>query len=514
LWFVKVTTHLQAAALKPEAHEIRHLYASRSTTRHLEIAYLALPAIIFALGFLEWWAAISISVLLGIACFLVFTERSERPSNTSAAYIGVCAAAVVLFLAGFPDGPFAWDWIKHWALVNALGTEPWPVVLELGGVERHLRFYLGAYLVPAFSHKLFPTIDLHFALGAWFFGGFALVFRTVCALGATKWQSVAAAILLILLGGADAFAEHVARGLQGLPAAPWFGIHYEAWAVHIFRLPIEFSSFLTALVWVPHQSIATFLVTGLILFNDRRGGLGAAALGFGLLSLWSPYGMIGLFPLMLLLAWEKRRELLEWHTATKVLAGASIALCMVAYLSTELPSGGACFSCLPNRIHLLPDLLFFWLVELVSFALILRRHITRDITCVISLAILLVLPLLHGQTPDLVMRASMGPLFVLGVRSIQTILQEGSAKFATLPLLLALGLCAPAAVSEAIYIRTGARAHAAFDSRDPLGEEWIRAGAATKTTYSVREFFELCGWGYLPQYFSKEQPRMLRDSQK
>lgn len=509
-----MSMQLQATALKSDAPEIRHLYAARSTTRHLEIAYLALPAIIFALGFLEWWVAIAVSVLLSIACVLVFTESSERLNNAPAAYVGVCAAAIVLFLAGFPNGPFAWDWIKHWALVNALGTEPWPVVLELGGVERHLRFYLGAYLVPAFLHKLLPAIELHFALGAWFFGGFVLLFRTVCSIGATRGQSVAAAMLLVVLGGADTFAEHIARELQGLPAAPWFGIHYEAWGVHAFQLPIEFSSFLTALVWVPHQSIATFLVGGLILFNDRRGGFGAAALGFGLLSLWSPYGMIGLLPLMLLLAWEKRAEMLEWRTAVKMLAGASVALCMVAYLSTELPSGGACFSCLPNRIHLLPDLFFFWLAELVAFVLILRRRIVQDITCAISLAILLILPLLHGQTPDLVMRASMGPLFVLGVRSIQTILHEGSTRLTTLSLAIALGLCTPAAVSEAIYIRTGARAHAAFDSRDPLGAEWIRAGAATKTTYSVQEFFELCGWGYLPQYFSKEQPRLLRSLQK
>ncbi|MDP9965969.1 hypothetical protein J2W37_003696 [Variovorax paradoxus] len=362
-------------------------------------------------------------------------------------------------------------------------------------------------------HKLLPAIDLHVALGAWFFGGFVLVFRTICALGTTRSQAGIAAILLLVLGGADAFAEHIVRALQGLPGAPWFGIHYEPWAAHAFELPIEFSSFLTALVWVPHQSIATFLVCTLILFNDRKNAFGTAALGYGLLSLWSPYGMIGLFPLMLLLTWEKRRELLELQTAIKVLAGATVALCMIGYLSTELPSGGACFSCLPNRLYLIPDLLIFWAVELAAFVLILRRRIIQDVTCLISLAVLLVLPLLHGQTPDLVMRASMGPLFVLGIRTIQTIFQEGLAARVTLPLMLALVLCTPAAVSEAIYIRTGGRAHAAFDANDPLGQKWTHT-AATKTTYSVQEFFELCGWEYLPQYFSKAQPRLLRDSEK
>ncbi|BEP59452.1 hypothetical protein GmRootV213_00060 [Variovorax sp. V213] len=112
------------------------------------------------------------------------------------------------------------------------------------------------------------------------------------------------------------------------------------------------------------------------------------------------------------------------------------------------------------------------------------------------------------------MRASMGPLFVLGARSIQTIFQEGVAPLPALSLALALGLCTPAAVSEAIYIRTGARAHEAFDSRDPLGEKWIRTAAAAKKPYSVQEFFELCGWGYLPQYFSKGQPWPLRGPQE
>lgn len=508
-----MTKRLQTMAPNSDALEIRHLYPSRATTRSLEIAYLALPAIVFALGFLEWWAGITVVLLLGVGCTLLFIERREQSGNAWSTYVGVCAAAVVLLLAGFPTGPFAWDWVKHWALVNALGTEPWPVVLELNGTAQHLRFYLGAYLVPSLSHKLLPSIDLHFALGAWFFGGFALVFRTVCALGATKWQSVAAAMLLLLLGGADAFAEHIARAMQRLPAAPWFGIHYEAWGANAFQLPIEFSSFFTALVWVPHQSIATFLVGGLILFNDRKGGFGAAALGYGLLSLWSPYGMIGLLPLILLLAWEKRRELLEWRTSIQLLAGAAVALCMVDYLSTELPSGGACFSCLPSRLYLIPDLFIFLAIELAAFALILRQRIVQDIACLISFGTLLVLPLLHGQTPDLVMRASMGPLFVLGVRSIQTIFQGPPTGRTTLLFVLALGLCTPTAVSEAIYIRTGGLAHAAFDSRDPLGKKWIRT-AATRTTYDVHEFFEICGWEFLPQYFSRERPHLLRGFKK
>lgn len=507
-----MTNLKQTVTPGPGSYEIRHLYPPRATTCRLEITYLALPAVVFALGFLEWWVGIAVAILLGAGCVLAHIERPEHSNGTWAVCVATCAAAAVLVIAGFPNGPFAWDWVKHWALVNALGTEPWPVTLELNGVAQHLRFYLGGYLVPALLHKLLPAISLHLALGAWFFGGFVLVFRSVCALGATRWQVIAAAILMLALGGADAFAEHIARGLQKLPAAPWFGIHYEAWAANTFQLPLEFSSFLTALVWVPHQSIATFLVGGLILFSDRRGGLGTAALGYGLLSLWSPYGMIGLLPLMLLLAWERRHEFLEWRVAIQVLTGAVVALCMIGYLSTELPSGGACFSCLPNRLHLIPELLLFSAVELAVFALILRERIVQDITCLISLATLLVLPLLHGQTPDLVMRASMGPLFVLGVRSIQTVFQDGLNSPRTLmPLVLALCLCIPGAVSEAIYIHTGARMHTAFDLHDPLGQKWMRT-VATKVTYNVQEFFETCGWEFLPQYFSKEQPHLTRSS--
>lgn len=509
-----MTAYPQTTTSTSEAIEIRHLYEQRSTTRHLEIAYLALPAFVFALGFLAWWVGIAIAILLGIGCILVFAERPERSgSGWAAASTAVCAAAIVILLAGFPNGPFVWDWVKHWAIVNELGTDSWPVALELDGVARHLRFYLGAYLVPSFVHKLLPTVDLQFAFGVWLFGGFVLVFRTVCAVGSTKWQSGVAAVLLLVLGGADAFAEHIARGVQKLPVAPWLGIHYEAWAANAFRLPIEFSSFLTALIWVPHQSIATFLVAGLILFNDRKGGLGAAVLGYGLLSLWSPYGMIGLLPLMLLLTWERRHELLHWKTAIQVLAGASIALCMVDYLSTELPSGGACFSCLPDRLHLVPDVLLFLAVELSVFALILRKRIVQDLGCLISVVTLCLLPLFHGQTPDLVMRASMGPLFVLGVRSIQTVLQERLTVRTVVPVALALLLCTPAAVSEALYVRTGARAHLALGPNDPLGQKWIRT-VATKTTYSAQEFFELCGWEFLPQYFSKRKPRLLRDPQE
>jgi hypothetical protein len=76
---------------------------------------------------------------------------------------------------GFATGQFCWDWIKHWALLNALVDSPWPVRLTLDAEPAYLRFYIGAYLVPAGLARLTGgSVVVWTAL--WYALGLALAF--------------------------------------------------------------------------------------------------------------------------------------------------------------------------------------------------------------------------------------------------------------------------------------------------------------------------------------------------
>ena len=488
---------------------IGHAFAPKTIDARWLLLYLAAPAVVFLAGFMQLFVAIGVSVLL-IAALATLVASGQAPQRTPIAIAAsMCGAVVLAWLAGFPRGPFAWDWIKHWALTTELSTHEWPFTLDLQGKSAHIRFYIGAYLVPALAHKVFSFISIPIALGCWFLLGYFLVLRTVTAVAPSRRTTWLVLAIFLTLGGADLFAEHAYRAMRGLASVPWLGLHYEAWAFNAFGAPIEFSSMLTALLWVPHQSIATFIVAALLVLRGGPDTFRAAMLGCGLLAIWSPYGMIGLLPLMLMVAWDRKAELKHWRTLLCALASSAFTAVVAIYLSTELPSAGACFQCLPGRMLRFLDFAPFWIVELAAFALILQRRLLEDLSCLISLATLLLLPLLHGQTPDLVMRASMGPLFVLSVRSAQVVLAWKVLPWQKALQILAISLCLPSAASEVIYQREGGAAHQELSPRDPLSAKWIKT-FADRSDYTAEQFLEICGWEYRSQYFSRQKPRLVK----
>jgi hypothetical protein len=489
---------------------VGNLFGSREFGSRAVLLYLSTPAIIFLFSFTLLPIAIGAGVLIVAANTQIFIqERHRKPALTWAGPL--LGSLAMLWIVGFTRGTFCWDWIKHWALVNELANNEWPLVLNLDGVPQYIRFYIGAYLPAALAHRLLPSLPTVFALGAWFGLGYVLVFRMVAGTTMRRHAAWASIILFSLIGGADFFVEHVTRLARGLPQLPLFGLHYESWPVYAKGMPLEYSSMMTALIWVPHQSIATFLVAGMLILRRDTQAFIAATLGFGLLSLWSPYGMIGLLPLMLVTAYQQRGALKSLKAWLPVLAGTIFTLVIVSYLTTEIPSAGACFECILARIDRLDAFFLFWLVELCVFVLILRTKIVRDIGCLVSLITLLALPLMYGQTPDFVMRGSMGPLFVLSVRSVQMLLEKPSVPWSRLLHGIALVLCVPAAVSQVVYQVEAGATHRQLASADPLNKQWMDT-FATRTDYTMQQFLDICGWHYKGQYLSTKKPAIMREN--
>jgi hypothetical protein len=314
----------------------------------------------------------------------------------------------------------------------------------------------------------------------------------------------------MVLGGADFYAHYAYRSLYEFPTPilPMFGLHHEMWALNTQFMPIEYSSIVTALAWVPHQAIATFLVASFLIGQTQR-RFPVFLLCFGLLSLWSPYGMIGLLPLVLVEAWRHREQLLARESLLAGIGGAVFAILVVFYLSVELPSKGACLQCFPERLTRLHQFAPFLFFELLPFGLMLGRRLWSNVACRTSLITLTPLPLLYGESGDLVMRASLGPLFVLALASIDAVLSDWSHVRRRVVQVTALLLCVPTAISEIVYLRTAGEAHRAFASWDPLVQEWV-VDFARGDRLTAQQFFDRCGWKYLPQYFATRESFVLR----
>ena len=276
------------------------------------VLYLALPVAVWSGGFLRPVLAVLTILLIGAGGLAAAWPVTRGRGGWKLTAVSCGAGCAVLAATGFPGGPFPLDWIKHWAVLEALAERPWPVVETIFGSREYLRYYLGGYVVPALAHKLFPAVGAPAFLVLWLLGGLVLMFRRIGAIGATWRQGACGMLLFLALAGAEVY---LAKYVPVNRAGPWLGLHYDSWAT-MMRMPLEFSSMLTLLVWVPTQGIPTFLVTGLLVSALRGGALAPVFLTYGLLTLFSPYGALGLLPLIVTLALRRWRELWRWRSTS------------------------------------------------------------------------------------------------------------------------------------------------------------------------------------------------------
>lgn len=487
-----------------------YLQPSNEVVFALALFYIALPCLIFLVFYVH--PLLSLPLIMALGSLLYKLLFGENWIWSPGLYVPASVLSLsLLFIVGIPTGHSVYDWIKHWALINEIANRPWPVTVTLHGQNEYLRYYLAAYLVPAAVHKTVPKIPVVVPVTVWFFIGYLLIFRLigVAYQKRTIFVATIGMVLTLMLAGGDAYARHVIGVLIGAPLPGWMGFHYHAWPTMV-KAKLQFASVLTNLAWVPNQSIAVFIVSAMLLMDRSQGSLARTIMAYGLMSLWSPYGMIGLLPLILLRVALDWRSLPNTHTIAVLIAAISFALLVATYLSTELPQGGFCATCIfrhPNEIWFIA---LFLLIELSTFALLLRRRIFSDRYCFVALITLALIPLFHGETIDFVARSSMGPLFVLALRSAERILDTRLTRTHPVPVALALALSLPTSLSEIVFhIEKGAAYRTTQASKLP---EAFWSSLSSRPDITVTEFFNICGWKYESQYFSAKKPRSLRSA--
>ena len=276
-------------------------------------------------------------------------------------------------------------------------------------------------------------------------------------------------------------------------------------------LLFQFVSELTSLAWVPNQSIPVLLMAAMILMDRGDKSLARVILGYGLLSLWCPFGMIGLLPLVLLRVAQDRRRLIKFPTLTASFIGVTFALSMISYLTTELPKGGLCLTCVAARSNEILRVAVFLVIDLFPFALLLRRKLLTDQYCATALTTLIVIPFFHGDAIDFVARGSIGPLFILALRSTEQLLNFQAVRRHLIPVTLALAACLPTTLSELTFHLQKGAVYRTLDPKE-FPEAAFLAMFSTSTNINAREFLDACGWNYESQYFSHSKPKLLKSS--
>jgi hypothetical protein len=299
---------------------------------------------------------------------------------------------------------------------------------------------MGWYLLPAAAGKL----------GGWSLALKAQFMLTWCGVWLVLWQVSRLTTRVVPErhvkgeGGADPSMPRAAIvGVFFMLASGWdilghewvngvwppLGTHIEWWA-----WIAQYSSNSTLLLWVPHQSIAVWLVTGIILEGIARlTSPRTAGLWVVVTLLWSPFGALGVLPLALLWCvydlWTHRRS--AWKhllTPANLLVAPALALTLGSYLLSNRLAFPIGWVWNLREGFTWPRLALFEALELFPPALVIvlgwktlspRSDVSQAALRVAwGLAILLLglFPLvMAGARNDFPMRSGMALLFVLWV---------------------------------------------------------------------------------------------------
>ena len=285
----------------------------------LTVGFLVIPVIIFFAGYLRWYIGVPLALcMLGFAVYAVIDctkPAGGRPELSSRVkdikiplpyLIGFAAFAVFLsYFSGI--GEFIYSLQDHAirrATLSDLVSYKWPVIYdystqtnpdvikEIGKTsgKTALMYYFTYWLPAALAGKLFGRTFADFVLMFWTATG---IFLTL--LGMVKLNGracVTQPLFYMFFGGLDVIPT-IVHSITG----------YELWTSIEGWVPnMAYYCNLSEVANVFHQCVPCFLITVLVMLsvNTRTFGLTG-----GLLFAYSPFGVIGLLPVVFTAVFRK-----------------------------------------------------------------------------------------------------------------------------------------------------------------------------------------------------------------
>ena len=239
----------------------------------ISILYLALPFIVFCLGWLNNLAGIFLGAIILATTYAVLRSNagdifSATAIPTRTLVISILVLGFWVFLSGIGGYAFQ-NMDHHWrnALFRDLIIRDWPVIFqpeELAAnyaTPQMLVYYVGFWLPSAVIGKLWGWEAANLALFLWTWLGVALV--GIQILFHLRSKAIWPILLFIFFSGMDIVGVLIRQKIAPIPAyiTLWPPIqHLENWAY-----PIQFSANTTQLFWVFNQALPCWIALMLLL---------------------------------------------------------------------------------------------------------------------------------------------------------------------------------------------------------------------------------------------------------
>jgi hypothetical protein len=383
----------------------------------LAYAYLTLPAVVFLVGWLEWWWLVLALAALGVGFWRlwlrapkVWVPRWNRRTLVVAAVVGVFLMLGAAFSGvgglSFQHGDHAW----RNAIFEMLVIEPWPVVMTSRAGEIALTYYFGFWLPAALVGKAFGLAVGWIALLAW--TGLGLAVFACLVMSLLERFAVWPVVVFAFFGGLDAVQKGIWNRLDDF-VVPNSSIEFLD-QHHLYA----FTAFGDQLTTVFNQAIPAWVLTALIF--AQRDGRSIVAL-CALASIQCPLPVLGAGVIAVAWVIGQPREGLggganRLWARTRAAAREAVSLQSVLIGVIGLAVFGSFFASslnvgvlalqLPQSWTDVARLVVFWVFEFGIMLGLVDARLRHTALWWATLAIMLILPLTRfGAWNDLAMRA-------------------------------------------------------------------------------------------------------------
>ena len=401
------------------------------------LGFLALPVLVFLTGYLRIYVGMPLGLLLITVCVLAVMdcvkdqEKNLLSSDDTAIKIPVSyligfalTAIAVSFVSGVGEFIFTLnDHPYRRAIMNDLINYRWPVIYdystqtnpevikEIGRTSGSYAFmyYFTYWLPSALIGKMFGSLAGNIALMIWNAAGIFLTFVGISKIAGRAGFSVPFAY--ICFAGMDVLPNIVHLFVE------WKAYHgIEAW------LPVlAYMSNFAELTSVFHQCVPCWLIVTLMLMSKNTRSIGLLG---GMLLAYSPWGVIGLFPLAVVRALSKpMRKGGAKKLFLNIFSIINIVSCIVIvsaygpfYLGNHnsVSDNGFFWKFTNGPLEAVIIYILFVLVEIAPFALILWKTEKKNVLFIAVLIELMIIPLYKVTLAnDFCLRSSMAARFVL-----------------------------------------------------------------------------------------------------
>lgn len=403
----------------------------------LALGFLVLPIVIFFAGYLRLYVGIPMALLFVSAYVFSIRDcakdqekkllsREETDIKIPIGYLIAFAVTAIILSLVSGVGEFIFTLNDHpyrRAIMNDLVNYKWPVIYDyktqtnpevikqIGRTSGQYAFmyYFTYWLPAALIGKLGGTFAANLALMIWNAAG---IFLTL--IGVSK-----------IIGRASftvPFVYICFAGLDVLPNLVHNFVEWDAWnGMEVWIPELAYMSNFAELTSVFHQCVPAWLIITLILASRNTRSLGLCG---GMLLAYSPWGIIGLFPLAVVRAFSKPMRAGGIGKAFRNLISyvnlVSCALILVVYgafylgNSSSVSIKGFFWEFIDNPGLSVIVYVLFIVIEVVPTALILWKTEKKNAMFLAAIIELLVIPVYKvSEVNDFCMRSSMAARFIL-----------------------------------------------------------------------------------------------------